>query len=173
MPRFVYPWELSLFSVVISVMTFKRPPQSIQADISGSDLLADEDLLYLRKENDEQSEACPQRFGSATKKNRFHGWDIFAVGTSVVCLGLGIAAVASDWFSWRLGVDNNQLIALGILLSIMKLCLNRVAQYLSLVLEAIIGQSRLQNYDGLLRSEVFASDLSLLWRSFLVSWPYG
>jgi hypothetical protein len=48
----------------------------------------------------------------------------------------------------------------------MNLCLGSVAPRL-LLLEARFGQSALQNYDGILRNQVFASRLSIFWRLVL------
>ena len=62
-----------------------------------------------------------------------------------------------------LGYWNNQLIVLGFLLSVMNLCLGSVTPPVFLHFEAGFGPSELQNYDGILRNQMFASRLDIAW----------
>lgn len=87
--------------------------------------------------------------------------------TSLVCLAMAILAVANETVSWRLGVANNQLIVLGVLLSIINLCLNSVTSTFLVLIEARFGCSILQNYDGILRNKPMAPKLGLFWRLVL------
>ncbi|KAL8690539.1 MAG: hypothetical protein Q9218_004037 [Villophora microphyllina] len=103
-------------------------------------------------------------YGKPTAKTRFHVLHLLAAGTSLICLALGIAVVANEKLSWHLGVNNRQLIALGFLLGIMNLCLGSVTPSFFLHLEARLGPSTLQNYNGILLNQVFSSRLSVLWR---------
>lgn len=80
---------------------------------------------------------------------------------------IAIVTVANENMSWRLGGGNRQLIVVGLLLSIMNLCLGSLAPTLFLLLEAKFGPSTLQNYDGILRNQPLASELSLAWRMAL------
>ena len=105
--------------------------------------------------------------GKPTVKKRFHIWDLLVVGLSFICLALAITAVANESVSWHLGVQNYQLVVLGLLLSIMNLCLRSVAPTLFLLLEARFGPSTLQNYDGILRNQLLRSQLSVVWRLVL------
>ncbi|KAI4241540.1 MAG: hypothetical protein L6R40_004520 [Gallowayella cf. fulva] len=105
--------------------------------------------------------------GKPTVKRAFHTLHLFAAAISLICLALAITAVANENVSWRLGVDNYQLIVLGFLLGIMNLCLGSVTPTFFLLLEARFGPSTLQNYDGILRNEVFSSGLSPFWRTVL------
>ena len=75
--------------------------------------------------------------------------------------------MASESISWRLGLKNYQLIVVGFLLSIMNLSLGSVAPTLFLLLEARFGSSTFQNYDGIIRNQVFSSRLSFVWRLVL------
>jgi hypothetical protein len=105
--------------------------------------------------------------GKPVKKKGLHLIHFLAGLLSLSSLGLTIAIVGSETLSWRLGIGNSQLIVLGFLLSIMNLCLGSVAPTLFLLVEARFGQSLLQNYDGLIRNQIFASRLSLSWKFVL------
>jgi hypothetical protein len=80
---------------------------------------------------------------------------------------MAVTAVGNEAVSWRLGVANNQLIAVGFLLSIMNLCLASVTSTFCLLIEARFGDSILQNYDGILRNKPLAPRLGLRWRLVL------
>jgi hypothetical protein len=114
--------------------------------------------------------------GKPTVKKRIHIFDLLAVGVSLICLAVAVIAVADESVSWRLGVGTNQLIVLGFLLSMMNLCLAGVASGLFLLIEARFGRSTIQNYDGILRNQVFATRLSGTWRlvlGFTMALPIG
>ncbi|KAL8877243.1 MAG: hypothetical protein Q9192_008710, partial [Flavoplaca navasiana] len=111
--------------------------------------------------------------GKPTAKKTFHMVHLLAAATSLT---------ASSWpslpwpTSWRLGTKNYQLIVLGFLLGIMNLCLGSVIPMFFLLLEARFGPSTLQNYNGILRKEVFGSRLSWFWRimlSLVLALPLG
>ena len=53
--------------------------------------------------------------GKPTVKGRLHKMPIFSTISSLICLALAIATVANENLSWRLGVQNHQLIVLGFL----------------------------------------------------------
>ena len=121
-------------------------------------------------------ETLPQPLGMPTVKKTFHVLHVLAAGLSLICLALGVAAVASESLSWRLGVSNYQLIVVGFLLSIMNLCLTSVTPGLFLLLEARLGSSTLQNYQGILRNQVLSSRLGFAWRlvlSVMLALPLG
>ena len=74
------------------------------------------------------------------------------------------------------GYWNNQPIVLGFLLSVVNLCLGSVTPPLFLHFEARSGASELQNYDGILRNQKFATRLDIVWRlviGFLLVLPLG
>lgn len=105
--------------------------------------------------------------GKPRAKHRFSVSDLSVTALSLVCLAMAVMAVANEAVSWRLGVANNQLIAVGFLLSIMNLCLGSVTSTFFLLIEARFGSSILQNYDGILRNKPMAPRLGLPWRVVL------
>lgn len=105
--------------------------------------------------------------GKPRAKNRISKLDLSVTVTSLVCLSMAVIAVGNEAVSWRLGVANNQLIAIGFLLSIMNLCLASVTSTFCLLIEARFGDSILQNYDGILRNKPLAPRLGLRWRLVL------
>jgi hypothetical protein len=114
-----------------------------------------------------QKPSTLEALGKPAAKKRIHTIDILSAILSLLCLILAVVAVASESVSWHLGVGTNQLIVVGFLLSIMNICLASVASHLFLLIEARFGRSTIQNYDGLLRSQVFASRLGIIWRLVL------
>ncbi|KAK1533763.1 hypothetical protein CPAR01_10471 [Colletotrichum paranaense] len=101
-------------------------------------------------------------------KKRFYCSDPEMAILFSICLALGILVVSHESISWYLGVGNNQLIVVGFLLSIMSICLGSVAPNLFILIEAIFGESTIQNYDELLRNKPTASRLGVSWRVALI-----
>lgn len=132
---------------------YGRLPSATNQD----DLLLNESSYELKKS-----------LGKPTAKRRLHVMHALAASLSLICMALAIASVADERLSWRLGVKNHQLIVLGFLLSIMNLCLASVSPNLFLLLEARFGSSTLQNYEGILRNQIFSSKLTLIWRLSLL-----
>ncbi|KAL8660582.1 MAG: hypothetical protein Q9202_006391 [Teloschistes flavicans] len=64
--------------------------------------------------------------------------------------------------------QTNQLVLLGLTLSIMALCTQRQVGKLNLLYEAYCGASTLQNFDAILRNDYFAADMS--WRPRFILW---
>ena len=112
----------------------------------------------------ESSYEHQKSLGRPTAKKKLHIMQALSATLSFLCLALAIASVADKEISWRLGVENHQLIVLGSLLSIMNLCLNSVSPSLFILLEARFGSSTIQNYEGILRNRIFSSRLTLAWR---------
>ncbi|KAK1731509.1 hypothetical protein CaCOL14_003643 [Colletotrichum acutatum] len=99
--------------------------------------------------------------GKPTTKKRIY---YLGLGTAVlfsICLALGILVVSHESISWYLGVGNNQLVVVGLLLSIMSLCLGSVTPTLFVLLEARFGEFTFWNYDGLRRIKPTASRLGI------------
>jgi hypothetical protein len=88
---------------------------------------------------------------------------VAAAVISVACCALALAVVVDQSFAWHLGLTN-QLILIGLLLSVMNMCLKTVAPDLFLQIEARFGPSHLQNYDAILRNRPFAAQTDILWR---------
>ncbi|KAF4851044.1 hypothetical protein CGCSCA4_v003587 [Colletotrichum siamense] len=116
-----------------------------------------------------QSSENATLLGKPSRKRMFHIMDIAMAFVALACLALSILVVSNRHVSWYLGVGNRQLIVIGFLLSIMNLCLASVTPTLFLLLEARVGNSTLQNYDGILRNKPLASKLSFAWRMVLVT----
>ncbi|KAF5516318.1 hypothetical protein CGCS363_v000908 [Colletotrichum siamense] len=105
--------------------------------------------------------------GKPSRKKMFHSMEIAMAFVALACLVLSILVVSNRRISWYLGVDNRQLIVIGLLLNIMNQCLAGVTPTFFLLLEARVGNSTLQNYDGILRNKPLASKLSFAWRMVL------
>lgn len=92
------------------------------------------------------------------------------IGVLVLCLACFTAAVVSVFLrsvTVSLG-QVNQLIVLGFLLSLMSLCSERQVLFAALLYEARAGQSTLQNFDALLRKDLFASQVNVIIRIILL-----
>lgn len=113
--------------------------------------------------------------GLPRAKQRLSKLDTLAACLSLTCAALGVAVVANELLSWKLGVID-QLIVVGFLLSIMNLCLGRVVPAVLLLLEARFGKSTLQNYDAILRNQFLARQADFVWRlviAILLALPLG
>ena len=113
--------------------------------------------------------------GKPCAKKRLELSDFIVLCLSLVCLLVAIIAIADNCASFTLGTTN-QLIVSGFLLSIMNLCFSKVTPTLFLHLEARYGRSSLQNYDGILRSQVLRPQLDYIWRAaifFSLALPIG
>ena len=65
--------------------------------------------------------------------------------------------------------QNNLLIVVGFVLSVMAFCMQRQALLAAILAEVRLGWSSLQNYDTLLRNSAFAVDARLTTRVFLLA----
>lgn len=122
------------------------------------------------------TQRSPPPLGKPTRKKKIHILDVLITLLSLLCLVIAIVTVENESISWRLGVENRQLIVVGFLLSIMNLCLGSLAPSLFLLLEATFGPSTIQNYDGILRNQPLTSKLSLAWRvtlGLMLALPLG
>lgn len=107
--------------------------------------------------------------GKPAPKKRFNNVDILATVLSSLSSTVAITSVANESFSWYLGQGTNQLILLGVLLSVMSQCLAIITPTLFLLVEATYGASTLHNFDGILRNSIFATRFSASWRLALAS----
>jgi hypothetical protein len=108
------------------------------------------------------------RWVASGSKRSIDVLDVLAVLVSFACLVVGVAAISPNLsLAWRLGFAN-QLILVGFLLSIMGLCFNHVAPKAFLRFEARFGKSWLQNYDAILRNQLFQSHSSMAWRLLIL-----
>ncbi|KAL8669790.1 MAG: hypothetical protein Q9168_005636 [Polycauliona sp. 1 TL-2023] len=86
----------------------------------------EQETSATRCPNPQQSSPSHPSFGKTTAKKAFHTLYLLAAAISLVCLALAIVTVAEENVSWRLGINNHQLIVLGFLLGVMNLCLSSV-----------------------------------------------
>ncbi|KAL9102775.1 MAG: hypothetical protein Q9163_002093 [Psora crenata] len=106
--------------------------------------------------------------GKPRAKPILNSIDVLAIFTSVASLIASICVITPDWSpSWQLGFEG-QIIVIGFLLSVMNLCMMRIAPTLFLILETRWGNSRLQNYESILRNTVTLSHTRLIWRLTLL-----
>ena len=126
-----------------------------------------EKLLWVRESSSTISPDRPSispTYGKPATKKRLHTLDILAACLSLACFIFAVVAVGNETVSWHLGRNNYQLIISGFLLSIMNLCLGTVTPTLFLLIEARLGSSTLQNYDGIVRNQLMSSGLNPAWR---------
>ena len=94
--------------------------------------------------------------------------DILAIAVSNASLVVSVYVILPDrHLSWRLGYEG-QIIVIGFLLSVMTLCSRRIAPTFFILLEARWGNSRLQNYESLLRTSVTLPHTGIIWRTVLL-----
>ena len=105
--------------------------------------------------------------GVATTKPLLSWLDVLVATVSISCCALATTVVRHNYLAWWLGVTY-QLVLVGFLLSIMNLCLIYIAPTFFLLCEARYGTSTLQNYDAVLRSTPFASNIGWAWRAVLL-----
>ncbi|KAK4497354.1 hypothetical protein PRZ48_011805 [Zasmidium cellare] len=99
---------------------------------------------------------------------RYIDWiDVLVTLGSWTACAAAIAVVVNEYAAWHLGVTY-QLVLVGLLLSVMNLCLKYVAPTVFLQWEARFGASTLQNYEALLRNRAFTSKADWGWRTSLV-----
>ncbi|KAL8710647.1 MAG: hypothetical protein Q9220_004871 [cf. Caloplaca sp. 1 TL-2023] len=114
--------------------------------------------------------------GVPSQKQRVHKLHVLTAVVALISMASAILAVASETVSWYLGQNNHQLIVLGFLLGIMNLCLGSFTPTFFLLIEAKYGSSTLQNYNGLLRNQIFSDRLNFIWRiviALLTALPLG
>ena len=94
--------------------------------------------------------------------------DLCTVLLSLGLLAAGVCVITPKLsIAWRLGFDH-QIIVIGLLLSAMNLCLKRIAPSLFLAIEYRLLDSRLQNYDAILRNTIWLSMTSFYWRFVII-----
>ena len=107
-----------------------------------------------------------ERLGVSGQIRRCTWMDLGATAVALVAFIVTLIAVLYEPTAVYLG-QKNQLVLLGLLLSIMGLCTQRQIQKLSLLYEARAGKSTLQNYDAILRTDLFSRAASLVPRIVL------
>ena len=111
--------------------------------------------------------------GKPIEKPYYTTQDVFMIFLSLLCLFLGIMAVAYVPLAGRLG-QKNQLVLLGLLLSLMSACTQKQTQLLLITLEARFGASTLQDYDSILRYGILDRNVNWVLRvviGFMLALP--
>ena len=114
----------------------------------------------LRNPGSSQGSSTSDGFGVPGQIHRFTSMDL--VATAVVLLGFIVAstAVLNRPTAVFLG-QTNQLILVGLVLSIMGYCTQRQMKRLSLYYEARAGRSTLQNFEAILCTDYFSQAASV------------
>ena len=104
---------------------------------------------------------------------------VLALLGCVICFGVSILAIqpmiGPTWsLSWNLGLTN-QLVVVGLLLSLMNECTGILAPHF-LILETRRTRPTLQNYEAIIKKSVFLDKADVRWRAcffFLTLLPLG
>lgn len=106
-------------------------------------------------------------FGEPRRKKLVEIADAAAVVISLVLFALAFITVSpSTSIPWKLGLTR-QFQIIGLLLSVMNLCLLSLAPKIFVLVEARFGHSYLQNYDAILRNSFMKDDTGSVWRGTL------
>ena len=98
----------------------------------------------------------------------YYTWlDIFLIGISFLCLLVGVLAVVDVSIATYLG-QKNQLILIGLLISLMAACTRKQTQLFLITFETRFGASTLQNYDSILRYSVLDANVSIPLKAAIV-----
>jgi hypothetical protein len=104
-----------------------------------------------------------RKIGLSASKPRIRVLDITVLLISFVCCVTALLTVLDDHLSWYLGLQY-QFVVIGLMMSIMNICLAYSLPFAFLLIEARYGNSTLQNYQAILQNSFFGSHISLSWR---------
>ncbi|KAB8072042.1 hypothetical protein BDV29DRAFT_178107 [Aspergillus leporis] len=98
----------------------------------------------------------------------------------LICFVVSILAVqpmiGSEWsLSWKLGIAN-QLVVIGLLLSLMNECTSALASTFFLLIETRRKNPTLQNYEAIIKKSIFLDKADISWRAtflLLTALPLG
>ena len=135
---------------------------------------ATEILEYQSKAGSRQRQYSVASFGTTTRslgkpiaKQYYTSLDIAMIVISLPRLLTGTLAVVHIPLAAYLG-QKNQLVLLGLLLSLMAGCMQKQAQLTFITLETRFGASTLQNYDSILRYSMLDSEVSPFLKAAIV-----
>ena len=127
-----------------------------------------EELQPLRGRGDEvEQQSLDASKGIPCRPQRFTWIDIGAIAVVLLASVIAVITVFRKATAMSIG-QTNQLVVLGLALSIMNFCTQRELRRLMLLYEVRLGASTLQNFDGILRSDYFAPTMN--WPPRLVMW---
>ncbi|THV89732.1 hypothetical protein D6D27_06289 [Aureobasidium pullulans] len=101
--------------------------------------------------------------------------EIVALAISVLSMMLAVATVANDNIAWYLRFQY-QIVVVGLLLSLMNICMMTVLPTTLLRCEALLGDSAIQNFEAIVRNRPLASKTAWTWRlvlAALIALPLG
>jgi len=111
------------------------------------DRLSQEPLVY---------DAAP--IGKRSKKPLLTRKDVIAIFIAYTCLAATFTTVFTPRVAVWLG-QAAQLQVVGLLLTVMGMCAAREVRFVALLMEVRFGRSSLQDYDYLLRNELFSREI--------------
>ncbi|KAK5713944.1 hypothetical protein LTR15_010850 [Elasticomyces elasticus] len=112
-------------------------------------------------------DADAEALGIEDTKAIWHPLDGAALVLAVACCIVAICVVKIDSLAWRLG-STQQIVVVGLMISIMNLCLGYVAPFLCIQWEVRHGRTTLQNLDALLKKTAFGPQMDFGWRAVML-----
>jgi hypothetical protein len=113
--------------------------------------------------------------GVPAKKPQIRALDLVVLVASLGCCSAAITILQVERLAWLLGYQY-QLVVIGVMLSMMNVCLSYSRTYFFTLMEARFGRSTLQNYDAILQNAIFSPQTTVYWRvAIFVLWllPIG
>ncbi|PMD45636.1 hypothetical protein L207DRAFT_578542 [Hyaloscypha variabilis F] len=126
----------------------------------------DEDAYRLLSPEQEMEDVQPLAVGKPQHKNRLSITDIVTAILCICFFAIAFICVRSANIALELG-QKNQLIVVGLLLSLMGLCTSKQVLRLLAAIEASTGKTTLQNLDAILSSSIISSQTSFQYRMAL------
>ena len=106
--------------------------------------------------------------GTPSRKQHFKIFDALILFVSWICFVIAFIAITPRLdIAWTLRVQY-QLQVIGLMLSIMNLCLGILAPKLWIMAEAWRSMPKLQNLDAILRNSIMTSNVYMAWRVLLL-----
>ena len=107
--------------------------------------------------------------GKPSRKQHFKILDVLILIVSWICFAIAVIAITPRLnVAWTLRLQH-QLELIGLMLSIMNLCLRNLATKLWIMAEASRRKPKLQNIDAILRSSIVTSNVHVAWRALLLT----
>ncbi|KAG9555566.1 hypothetical protein KCU71_g11987, partial [Aureobasidium melanogenum] len=108
------------------------------------------------------------RLGEASSAYIVNKTEISALIVSLIALALAMATIAVDRVAWYLRYQY-QIVVIGLLLSVMNICMMTVLPTTFLRCEALIGESAIQNFEAIIRNKPLTAKTSWRWRTILTT----
>lgn len=108
-----------------------------------------------------------RELGKPSRAHRLSTQDYLALASVLIAFVIAGVAVLHEPSALKLG-QTNQLVVVGLMLSIMGFSTQRVVQKVALLYELRLGRATLQNFDAILRNEHFSREASVRPRAILL-----